>query len=215
MQPEELAYLRQDYRKAALDVADTGDNPLSFFQKWMDEAATAGIKEPNAMTLATVDADGAPHARIVLLKGMEAGQFVFYTNYESDKAAQIRTNSKAALLFFWPELERQVRVEGLVEKVSADLSDAYFAVRPRGSQVGAWASPQSREVATREVLEENFRMAETQFEETEKVPRPLHWGGYGVAAMRIEFWQGRSSRMHDRVVFEKSGEGWKKFRLAP
>ncbi len=215
MQPEELASLRQDYQKAALDVADAGDSPFSFFQKWLDEAATAGIKEPNAMTLATVDAEGSPHARTVLLKGMEAGQFVFYTNYESDKAAQISANSKAALLFFWPELERQVRVEGSIEKVAEAVSDAYFSVRPRGSQLGAWASPQSREVRSRAALEEAFREAEARFEGTENIPRPLHWGGYGVEAMRIEFWQGRSSRMHDRVVFEKSGAGWKKFRLAP
>lgn len=215
MQPDALAALRQDYQKAALDIADVGENPFLFFQKWMDEALAAGIKEPNAMTLATVDGDGAPHARIVLLKGMEEDRFVFYTNYESDKAAQISAHSRVALLFFWPELERQVRVEGPIAKVAAAVSDAYFAVRPRGSQLGAWASPQSRRVESREVLEENFKSTEARFEKTEAPPRPPHWGGYGVEVLRIEFWQGRRSRMHDRVVFEKADEGWNTFRLAP
>lgn len=215
MQPSDLAALRQDYKKAALEPADAGENPFSFFRKWLDEALAAGVPEPNAMTLATADASGLPHARIVLLKGMEDERFVFYTNYKSNKAAEISGNGHAALVFFWPELERQVRIEGPVEKVDASISDAYFAVRPRGSQLGAWASPQSREVPNREVLEENFRKTERRFEGVENVLRPAHWGGYGVAPRRIEFWQGRSSRMHDRVVFEKGAQGWKVFRLAP
>ncbi len=215
MQPEALAALRQDYKKAALDGADAGACPLRFFRKWLDEALTAGVPEPNAMTLATADRDGQPHARIVLLKGLENDQFVFYTNYESNKSEEISGNGRAALVFFWPELERQVRIEGPVAKVDPAVSDAYFAVRPRGSQLGAWASPQSREVADREALEESFRKTEARFETAAAVPRPLHWGGYGVAPQRIEFWQGRSSRMHDRVVFQKAGQAWKVARLAP
>ncbi len=216
MQPEDLAALRQDYKKAVLDLADAGNDPFSFFRKWLDEALAAGEPEPNAMTLATADAAGMPHARIVLLKGLEDGHFVFYTNYESNKAAEISGNGRAALVFFWPGLERQVRVEGTVAQVASATSDAYFAVRPRGSQLGAWASPQSREVAGRAALAENFRKTEQQFEGMEHVPRPPHWGGFGIAPRRIEFWQGRSSRMHDRVVFEREeGQGWKIFRLAP
>lgn len=215
MQPEDLAALRQDYKKAALDTVDAGDCPLQFFRKWLDEALVAGVPEPNAMTLATADREGKPHARIVLLKGLEAEGFVFYTNYESNKSEEISGNGQAALVFFWPELERQVRVEGPVRKIPAAGSDAYFAVRPRGSQLGAWASPQSREVADRGVLEASFRKTEAQFEAAASVPRPPHWGGYGVVPHRIEFWQGRSSRMHDRIVFQKEGTGWKVFRLAP
>lgn len=215
MQPKDLAALRQDYKRAALDKQDAGEDPVSFFRKWLDEALAAGVPEPNAMTLATADVAGKPHARIVLLKGLEDDRFVFYTNYESNKGVEISGNGHAALVFFWPELERQVRVEGGLEKVTASASDAYFAVRPRGSQLGAWASPQSREVTDRAVLEDTFRKTEQRFEGVEAVPRPAHWGGYGVMPVRIEFWQGRSSRMHDRVVFEKESGGWNRVRLAP
>lgn len=216
MQPKDLAALRQDYKKAALDLTDAGRDPFSFFRKWLDEALAAGVPEPNAMTLATADAEGLPHARIVLLKALEDERFVFYTNYESHKAAEISGNGHAALVFFWPELERQVRVEGPVKQVAAAVSDAYFAVRPRGSQLGAWASPQSREVPDREALEEVFRKTEQRFKDGSGVPRPSHWGGFGIAPRRIEFWQGRSSRMHDRVVFEREqDQDWRIFRLAP
>jgi len=215
MQPSDLAALRQDYKKASLEKEDTGTDPLAFFRKWLDEALAAGVPEPNAMTLATADRSGNPHARIVLLKALEEDQFVFYTNYESHKGREISGNGRAALVFFWPELERQVRVEGGVEKVSEAVSDAYFAVRPRGSQLGAWASPQSREVADRSVLEDYFRKSEDRFAGAAEVPRPAHWGGYGVSPVRVEFWQGRSSRMHDRIVFEKAETGWKIVRLAP
>ncbi|RYD51988.1 MAG: pyridoxamine 5'-phosphate oxidase [Sphingobacteriales bacterium] len=210
-----LAGLREDYKRATLDRADTGSDPLLFFRNWLDEALAAQVPEPNAMTLATVDVSGQPHARIVLLKGLEDGQFVFYTNYESHKAAEISENGRVALVFFWPELERQVRIEGLIAKVSAEMSEAYFAVRPRRSQLGAWASPQSREVTGREVLEERFQEAESRFEGVASVPRPTHWGGYGVTAHLMEFWQGRRSRMHDRIVFRKTDGGWEPVRLAP
>ncbi len=215
MLTNDLASLREDYKKATLEISDAGEDPLVFFRNWMDAAVAARVPEPNAMTLATVDASGQPHARIVLLKGLENDQFVFYTNYESHKAAEISENGRVALVFFWPELERQVRIEGTVAKVEASTSDAYFAVRPRGSQLGAWASPQSQEVISREVLEETYQAVEDRFNETEFVPRPEHWGGYGVTAHLMEFWQGRRSRMHDRIVFQKTGEAWESVRLAP
>jgi pyridoxamine 5'-phosphate oxidase len=211
----DLASLREDYKKATLEKSDAGEDPLSFFRNWMDAAVAARVPEPNAMTLATVDASGQPHARIVLLKGLEDGQFVFYTNYESHKAAEISTNGRVALVFFWPELERQVRIEGTIAKVSAERSEAYFAVRPRRSQLGAWASPQSQEITSRESLEERFQEAEARFEGAEAVPRPAHWGGYGITAHLMEFWQGRRSRMHDRIVFRKTDAAWESVRLAP
>lgn len=209
----DIAAIRTDYRKAALDEMIAGDDPLVFFSGWFKEARLAAIDEVNAMTLATCGNDGKPHARIVLLKSLEEEGFVFFTNYESAKGKDIKQNNLAALVFFWKELERQVRIEGIVEKISAEMSDEYFHSRPEDSRLGAWASPQSAVIKDRNVLEENYESYKSQF--SKDIPRPPHWGGYIVKPLRIEFWQGRSSRMHDRIVFEKSGDGWQRFRLAP
>lgn len=199
---------------ASLDEEQAGDNPVSFFQTWFAQAEAAGVTEVNAMTLATVDAQHRPHARIVLLKGIEQGNFVFYTNYSSAKGRQIEANAHAALVFFWKEIERQVRIEGILEKVSEAASDEYFAMRPKGSQIGAIASPQSQRIDSRSILEHNTKMLEEKFENT-AVIRPEHWGGYQLKPTLIEFWQGRSSRLHDRIVFEKEQNEWLRYRVAP
>lgn len=209
----DIAAIRTDYRKAALDEVLAGDDALAFFSRWFDEAVAAQIDEVNAMTLATCDAGGKPHARIVLLKGLESDGFVFYTNYDSDKGIQLASNPYAALVFFWKELERQVRIEGRIEKLDASSSDAYFYSRPAGSRLGAWASPQSRVIPDRSVLDTNYKKYQEQF--SDHIPRPPHWGGYTLVPRKIEFWQGRSSRMHDRIVFERDGAAWTKCRLAP
>jgi pyridoxamine 5'-phosphate oxidase len=213
--PLNIADIRQDYMLAALDEEVAGGDPLAFFGKWFREAEQAQITEINAMTLATVDAQQMPHARIVLLKGLDERGFVFFTNYDSAKGADMRQNPKAALLFFWKELERQVRIEGVVEKVTQDDSDAYFHSRPAASRIGAWASPQSKEIPHREILDLNYAHYQQEFSSIE-IPRPPHWGGYVVVPHRIEFWQGRSSRMHDRILFVKGIDGiWSRSRLAP
>lgn len=209
-----IADIRQDYILASLDETATGTDPLQFFHRWFNEAVNAQLSEVNAMTLATADAQGFPHARIVLLKGLDDKGFSFYTNYNSDKGHELQAVPRAALVFFWKELERQVRIEGSVEKVSAAESDAYFQSRPAGSRIGAWASPQSQVISDRSQLDERIALYTNQFPETD-IPRPDHWGGYRVIPHRIEFWQGRSSRLHDRIVFEQSGNGWTKYRLAP
>lgn len=211
-----LADIRKDYRLAALDEANAGDDPLSFFQRWFAEAERAGIDEVNAMTLATVDAEGKPHARIVLLKGLESGSFRFFTNYESSKGRQISHKPHGAVVFFWKELERQVRVEGYLEELSPEESDAYFNSRPEGSRIGAWASPQSSVIADRRILEERASHFEEQYAGKE-IPRPSFWGGYRLVPSAIEFWQGRSSRLHDRILFtrETSQAPWERSRLAP
>lgn len=210
-----IAHIRQDYTLAALDESITGNDPLAFFHRWFDEAQTAQISEVNAMTLATVSAEGKPHARIVLLKGVEHNGFIFFTNYDSNKGRQIASHDNAALLFFWKELERQVRVEGKIRKISAEESDQYFHSRPAGSRIGAWSSPQSQVISDRSVLDKNYQDYEAKFADT-TIPRPPHWGGYIVEPMQIEFWQGRSSRMHDRILFTRSDNGtWEKARLAP
>lgn len=206
-----IAAIRQDYSLSSLDEKETGDNPVLFFAKWFKEAEHADCAEVNAMTLATVDAQNKPHARIVLLKGLEEQQFVFFTNYNSNKGMEIAANNRAALLFFWPELQRQVRVEGSITKVSPELSDEYFYSRPQGSQVGAIASAQSRKIASREELEHRVK----ELMESKALSRPDHWGGYRLTPDTIEFWQGRSNRLHDRVLFEKDGTLWQKSRLAP
>lgn len=208
-----IADIRQEYLLAALDEATVGKDPLAFFKKWFDDAVSSEVGEANAMTLATVDKEMQPHARIVLLKGLEQGGFVFYTNYDSDKGHQIADNPRASIVFFWKELERQVRIEGRLEKTSAVESDQYFHSRPKGSQLGAWSSPQSKKIISRDILEEHFN--EFQQKYPDNVPRPEHWGGYRLMPHKIEFWQGRGNRMHDRIVFEKLGDIWDKYRVAP
>lgn len=196
-----------------LDISNTPNNPLELFHRWHQEALTA-VHEANAMTVAAVDAQGRPSARQVLLKQADEQGFVFYTNYKSAKAIALETNPWASLLFWWDKLERQVRIEGSVEKVSAAESDAYFASRPRASQIGAWASSQSQPISSRAELEARFEEYERQFS-GQPVPRPPHWGGYRVKPERIEFWQGLPGRLHDRIIYLRTSEGWSKQRLAP
>lgn len=209
-----IADIRQDYQLAALDEATVGDDPIAFFTRWFSEAQKAEISEVNAMTLATISPENRPNARIVLLKGLEDGQFQFFTNYSSSKGIDITHNPNVSLVFFWKELERQVRINGIATILSADVSDEYFHSRPQGSQLGAWASPQSTEISDRSILDSNYTQYEKEF--GSDIPRPKHWGGYAVTPENIEFWQGRSSRMHDRILFSKTATGmWKKSRLAP
>ena len=209
----DLAQLRVEYKRAALGERDTAPDPYRQFSRWFDEALAAAVPEPNAMTLATVDAGGQPAARIVLLKSVDARGLVFHTNYDSRKGRDIDANARVALLFFWPELERQVRVTGRAEHASAAESDAYFAQRPRESQLGAWASPQSAKIASRDVLE--ARLAEVRARFAGTVERPPRWGGVRVVPARFEFWQGRASRLHDRLQWTREADGWHIARLAP
>ena len=209
----DLAQLRVEYKRAALSECHAASNPYDQLARWLDEAVAAAVPEPNAMTLATVDASGRPAARIVLLKAVDSRGLVFHTNYDSRKGRELAANTRVALLFFWAELERQVRVEGASTKVSATESDAYFALRPHGSQLAAWASPQSAPIADRGWLERQFAAADARFAAT--VPRPPNWGGVRVVPDRFEFWQGRASRLHDRLVWSRADTGWTIERLAP
>ena len=190
-------------------------NPVAQFEKWFKDAVDAQIAEPNAMNLATISTNGRPTSRIVLLKGIEDGKFIFYTNYQSQKGYELEKNPACALTFFWPEIERQVRIEGVAERVSAEASDTYFKSRPRGSQVGAWASPQSSIIKDREILEQRAAEIEKRFAGQQFLPRPKQWGGYGVTPYEIEFWQGRPNRLHDRILYSQVDGAWKINRLAP
>jgi pyridoxamine 5'-phosphate oxidase len=209
-----LADLRREYTLAGLRRADLDPDPIAQFQKWFAQAMAAEIVEPNAMTLATVGADGQPWSRIVLLKGIDQRGFSFFTNYESRKGRELAANPKASLTFFWGGLERQVLVGGTVAKLSREESEAYFALRPLGSQRGAWVSRQSTVVANREYLEHRLAEVETQF--GEKVPTPPYWGGYVLNPTTVEFWQGRPNRLHDRLRYQrKEGGNWVIERLSP
>jgi pyridoxamine 5'-phosphate oxidase len=208
-----VAELRQEYMRSGLSEKDAGTDPLRLFSVWLEDAVKAGLPLPNAMTLATVTPEGAPDARIVLLKGLERGGFAFYTNYTSRKARELDARAAACLVFQWSELERQVRIEGAVEKVSAEESDAYFASRPLGARLSAWASEQSAAVPSRNVLEAAMEAARKRYGDSP--PRPPHWGGYRVIPARLEFWQGRADRLHDRLLYTREGAGWKIERLAP
>ena len=207
------AHLRQNYDVGALDEAEADADPFRQFARWFDEALNADLMEPNAMALATVDAHGRPGSRMVLLKGVDEKGFVFFTNYESRKGLDLAANPMAALLFWWDRLHRQVRVEGRVEKVEDAESERYFESRPYGSRIGAAASPQSRVIGSRADLEERFRALEAAH--PEDLPRPAHWGGFRVVPDHFEFWQGRESRLHDRLVYRPAGDAWRIERLAP
>ena len=209
-----VAALRKDYGHATLDAADVADDPFVQFNAWFEQALAAQVNEPNAMSVATVDADGKPTSRIVLIKQFDQRGFTWYTNYDSQKGRQLAANPHAALLFFWPELERQVRIEGAVEHTSAQESDTYFHSRPLKSRLAAIASRQSATIASRAALEQNFAATEAQYGEAP--PRPDHWGGFRLVPVRIEFWQGRRSRFHDRIVYTRQPDGsWRTERLQP
>lgn len=210
-----IADIRKDYMLHSLNEADVAANPINQFTTWWDDAVRSEIEEVNAMTLATVTAEGFPSARIVLLKGYTEEGFVFFTNYQSHKGQELAQNPRASLVFFWKALERQVRIEGLAEKISAADSEAYFQSRPVGSRIGAWASPQSTVIPNREAIENNVFELEKKYGNG-PVPRPEHWGGYMVKPVSIEFWQGRSSRLHDRILYTAQKDlQWKIERLAP
>jgi pyridoxamine 5'-phosphate oxidase len=206
---------RITYEKGALDEATTAEDPFAQFETWLGEAlATDGLPEPNAVTVATVSADGQPSARVVLLRGYDARGFVFFTNYDSRKGRELDGAGKASLLFFWAALERQIRIDGAVERLSASESDAYFARRPRGHRLSAWASPQSAVVPSRASLEASMLEADRRFAGVD-VPRPPNWGGYRVIPHAFEFWQGRRNRVHDRIAYVRGAERWTRERLAP
>ncbi|KOY85660.1 pyridoxine 5'-phosphate oxidase [bacterium 336/3] len=209
-----IADIRKEYKLEELDIKDVHQNPIEQFKFWFDEALKAQVIEPNAMFLATVSPFGQPTGRIVLLKGIEEGGFVFYTNYNSRKGGEITHNQLVSLTFFWADLERQVRIEGKALKVSEETSTNYFISRPRDSQIGAWASPQSQQVAGKETLLELFEKYKTEFTEKPLV-KPPHWGGYVVMPHYLEFWQGRPSRMHDRICYTLENNDWNIKRIAP
>lgn len=211
----DLAALRRSYSLEKLSEKDVSRDPFVQFDAWFREALNSELLEPNAMTLATVNAEGQPGARIVLLKSFDEKGFVFFTNYESRKGEDLAAQPRAALLFAWLELERQVRIEGAVEKVSEAESLAYFQSRPLGSQIGAWASPQSRPISGREVLEHAVATLEKEYADAPALPLPPFWGGYRVRPERIEFWQGRENRLHDRIRYTREGHNWSIERLAP
>jgi pyridoxamine 5'-phosphate oxidase len=209
-----IAAIRKDYKLKTLNEGDINSNPIKQFGKWWDEAINSDIEEVNAMTLATATLQGKPSARIVLLKGYDEQGFNFFTNYDSHKGAELAANPQSSLVFFWKELERQVRIEGITEKVTAAESDTYFSSRPIGSRIGAWASPQSKVIKQREEIEANVKKYEQEFATT-SINRPEYWGGYRVKPQLIEFWQGRPSRLHDRIQYSLEKGIWKIERLAP
>ncbi|WP_262248272.1 pyridoxamine 5'-phosphate oxidase [Parapedobacter soli] len=211
----DIGVIRTAYKMGELSEDELRPDPIEQFRDWFEEALEKDVMEPNAMTLATVSSNGQPSARIVLLKDLDDNGFGFFTNYESQKGVELQGNPKAALLFFWPELQRQVRVVGRVSKMSAEQSETYFHSRPRGSQLGAIASPQSREITGRETLSTKLDELEQQYKDGTRIPRPSHWGGYRLHPDRIEFWQGGDNRLHDRLVYTQQGTEWEVSRLAP
>lgn len=209
----DISSIRKDYTLKSLDMLDVNQNPMIQFNEWFKAAIDSNVLEVNAMTLSTLGMDGFPNGRIVLLKEVDHG-FVFFTNYESEKGREISSLGKGSLTFFWPELERQVRIQGVIDKVSEQESDNYFFSRPKSSQIGAWASPQSKIILSRsDLTKEENRLKELY--EFEKIERPPHWGGYRLSPIKIEFWQGRSSRLHDRIVYTVVNNLWEISRLAP
>ncbi len=212
---KDISELRNEYSKHTLDISSVDTNPLVQFKHWFDEAVNSRLPEPNAMSVATVNSQGIPSCRVVLLKGIDKTGFIFYTNYASDKGQDLHNQPVAALTFFWPELERQVRIQGSVSRVSKETSTEYFQSRPRESQIGAWVSPQSTPISSRKILEERKKAIEEKFKGLDKLPRPEQWGGYKVTPFLVEFWQGRPSRLHDRIVYVLENEEWVIRRLAP
>ena len=212
---QKLADIRREYTMASLDASTVNPDPITQFENWFQEALKSEVLEPTAMNLATINSLGHPTSRVVLLKDIENRKFVFYTNYQSQKGQELEKNPACALTFFWPELERQVRIEGLASRVTETKSDEYFRSRPRGSQIGAWSSPQSSMIKDRSILEERVAQMKKRFEGTEILPRPKQWGGYEVDPFLLEFWQGRPSRLHDRIQYITVEGQWKIHRLAP
>lgn len=210
-----IADIRVNYMKHALTEGSVSEDPIHQFKVWLQEAIDSQVEEPTALVLSTVDAAGKPSARVLLLKGVDEKGFSFFTNYASRKGQELEQNPYASITFFWPALERQLRIEGKVEKVEPKESDAYFHSRPKGSQIGAWASPQSEVIESREVLEQREKELSAQYAQEEVVPRPEHWGGYRLVPEYLEFWQGRPSRLHDRIVYELDNNNWAIKRLAP
>lgn len=211
-----ISNLREDYRSQTLDITDVAKDPIQQFEIWFKEALDSSIKESNAMTLATVNAKGQPSARIILLKGFDKKGFVFYTNYNSKKGIELAQNPNVALVFLWKNLERQVRIEGIAKKISVRQSTTYFHSRPTGSQIGTWASPQSQIIESRDQLENNYKELKEKYKNKLILPKPTHWGGYQVQPTLIEFWQGRSSRLHDRISYTlQDKKKWSIERLAP
>ncbi|MDF2157931.1 pyridoxamine 5'-phosphate oxidase [Algoriphagus sp. CAU 1675] len=209
-----IASIRKEYALKTLGINDVNSDPIHQFREWFKEAMKAEVLEVNAMTLSTLGLDGIPNGRILLLKDVDHG-FVFFSNYQSEKGKELENLSKGALTFYWAELERQVRIKGEIEKVSSQLSDEYYFSRPYGSQIGAWASPQSQKIKSRDFLDENHKVYQQKFE-SEPIQRPEHWGGYRLNPVQMEFWQGRPSRLHDRILYEKNEAGnWSISRLAP
>jgi len=212
----DYGYQRNEYGKSRLDEKELPSNPVVLFENWLKEAFEEDLPEPTAMTLSTANSEGRVSSRIILLKGFDSGGFQFYTNYKSRKGQDLEENQYAAMSFFWPELERQVRIEGRVQKISERDSDLYHAARPRNNQLGAWASEQSAPVNDRQTLEGQFDAIKKAYKDHDQIPRPKHWGGYRLSPDRIEFWQGRENRLHDRIEYDADHSGrWSRQRLSP